>query len=225
MKDLNIRAFRGMLFLIIILATFLFLPAWTLDYREAWIFLAVFFFMVLIITLYLIKRDPKLLERRIKAGPGAEKERSQKIIQSLAGIAFIMIFILSAIDHRFKWSMVPVYLIVAGDFLVALGLLIVFLVFKENSYASATIEVGVEQTLISTGPYSFVRHPMYFGAFVMLMGVPLALGSWWGLLTVIPIMVAIVWRLLDEEIFLEKNLPGYITYRNKVKYRLLPFIW
>jgi len=108
---------------------------------------------------------------------------------------------------------------------VALGLLIVFFVFKENSFASATIEVGAEQTLVSTGPYSLVRHPMYFGAFVMLIGVPLALGSCWGLLTVIPIIVVIVWRLLDEEIFLEKNLPGYPAYRNKVKYRLLPFIW
>jgi protein-S-isoprenylcysteine O-methyltransferase Ste14 len=225
MKSLNQSAFGGLLFLMIALATSLFLPAWTLDYPEAWIFLAVFFFPVLAITIYLIKRDPKLLERRINAGPGAEKESNQKVIQFLASIAFILIFILSAIDHRFKWSIVPVYGVVAGNFLVALGLLIVFFVFKENSFASATIEVGAEQTLVSTGPYSFVRHPMYFGAFVMLIGVPLALDSWWGLLTVIPIIVVIVWRLLDEEIFLEKNLPGYLAYRAKVKYRLLPFIW
>jgi protein-S-isoprenylcysteine O-methyltransferase Ste14 len=225
MKGLNNKAFGGLLFLIFTLATSLFLPARTLDYWEAWIFLSVFFFLVLAITLYLIKRDPKLLERRVNAGPGAEKERSQKIIQFLAAIAFIMIFSFSAIDYRFRWSMVPVYLVVVGDILVALGLLIVFFVFKENSFASATIEVGIEQTLVSTGPYAIVRHPMYFGAFVMLLGVPLALGSWWGLLMVIPIMVIIVWRLLDEEIFLEKNLPGHLAYRNKVKYRLLPFIW
>jgi len=225
MKSLNNRAFGGLLFLMVMLATFLFLPAWTLDYREAWIFLAVFFFPVLAITLYLIKRDPQLLERRINAGPGAEKERSQKIIQFLATIAFILIFILSAIDHRFKWSIVPVYLVMAGDILVALGLLLVFFVFKANTFASATIEVGMQQTLVSTGPYALVRHPMYLGAFVMLLGVPIALGSWWGLLTIIPIMVIIVWRLLDEEVFLEKNLPGYLAYRNKVKYRLLPFIW
>jgi len=225
MKGLYIKAFGGLLFLTIVLAVSLFLPAWTLDYREAWIFLAVFFFPVLGITLYLIKRDPKLLERRINAGPGAEKERNQKIIQFLATIAFIMIFVLSAIDHRFKWSMVPVYWVVAGDLLVALGLLIVYFVFKENSFASATIEVGDEQTIVSTGPYSLVRHPMYSGAVIMLIGIPLALGSWWGLPTVIPIVVVIVWRLLDEEKFLEKNLPGYLAYRNKVNYRLLPFIW
>jgi protein-S-isoprenylcysteine O-methyltransferase Ste14 len=225
MKGLYKKAFGGFLFLIIILAASLFLPAWTLDYREAWIFLGVFFFPVLAITIYLIKRDPKLLARRVNAGPGAEKERSQKIIQFLASIAFIMIFILSALDHRFKWSIVPVYGVVAGDLLVALGLLLVFFVFKENSFASATIEVGTDQALVSTGPYSWIRHPMYLGAFVMLIGVPLALGSCWGLLTVIPIILVIVWRLLDEEIFLEKNLPGYLAYRAKVKYRLLPFIW
>jgi protein-S-isoprenylcysteine O-methyltransferase Ste14 len=225
MQGLNIKAFGGLLFLIIIMATSLFLPAWDLCYREAWIFLAVFFFPVLAITLYLVKRDPKLLERRVKAGPGAEKVKSQKIIQFLASIAFIMIFTVSAIDHRFKWSMVPVYLVVVGDTLVALGFLIIFFVFKENSFASATIEVGLEQTIVSTGLYAIVRHPMYFGAFVMLIGTPIALGSWWGLLAVIPIIVIIVWRLLDEELFLEKNLPGYLAYRNKVKNRLLPFIW
>jgi protein-S-isoprenylcysteine O-methyltransferase Ste14 len=180
MKGLNNKAFGGLLFLIFTLATSLFLPARTLDYWEAWIFLSVFFFLVLAITLYMIKRDPKLLERRVNAGPGAEKERSQKIIEFLAAIAFIMIFSFSAIDHRFRWSMVPVYLVVVGDILVALGLLIVFFVFKENSFASATIEVGIEQTLVSTGPYALVRHPMSFGAFVLLLGVPLALGSWWG---------------------------------------------
>jgi len=225
MQGLNIKAFGGLLFLIIIMATSLFLPAWDLRYWEAWIFLTVFFFPVLAITLYLVKRDPKLLERRVKAGPGAEKVRSQKIIQFLASIAFIMIFTVSAIDHRFKWSMVPVYLVVVGDTLVALALLIIFFVFKENSFASATIEVGLEQTIVSTGLYAIVRHPMYFGAFVMLIGTPIALGSWWGLLAVIPIIVIIVWRLLDEELFLEKNLPGYLAYRNKVKNRLLPFIW
>ena len=112
-----------------------------------------------------------------------------------------------------------------GDILVALGLYFVFLVFKENSFTSAVIEVGSEQKIITTGPYALVRHPMYIGALVMLTGVPLALGSWWGLLAVIPITLTIVWRLLDEEKFLAKNLPGYPEYQNKVKYHLVPFIW
>jgi protein-S-isoprenylcysteine O-methyltransferase Ste14 len=121
--------------------------------------------------------------------------------------------------------MVPPYTVAAGDILVMLGLLIIFLVFKENTFTSAVIEIATEQKVISTGPYAFVRHPMYIGALVMLLGVPLALGSWWGLLTIIPITLVIVWRLLDEEQFLTKKLSGYPAYRSQVRYRLVPFIW
>jgi protein-S-isoprenylcysteine O-methyltransferase Ste14 len=117
------------------------------------------------------------------------------------------------------------YVVVSGDVLVALGLLIVFLVFKENTFTSATIEVSTEQKVISTGPYALVRHPMYIGAFIMLIGVSLALGSWLGLLAVIPIAFVIIWRLLDEEKFLAKNLSGYAEYLSRVKYRLIPFVW
>jgi len=225
MKDLNKKAFGGLLSLLVSLAASLFLPAWTLYYWQAWIFLGVFSVSVLAITIYLIKKDPKLLERRINAGPGAEKEKSQKIIQFLAAIAFIAVIVFPAIDHRFAWSTVPPYAVAAGDILAALGLLVIFFVFKENTFTSAIIEVGTEQKIISTGPYAFVRHPMYTGGLIMLLGVPLALGSWWGLFTIIPITLVIIWRLLDEEKFLAKNLSGYSEYQNKVRYRLLPFIW
>ena len=225
MKNLNIKAFAGLLNLIVILGAALFLPAWTLNYWQAWIFLAVFALSVLVITVYLMKNDPQLLERRVKVGPVAEQESSQKIIQGLASIAFIAVIVFPALDHRFHWSTVPVYVVAFGDILVALGLYFVFLVFKENSFTSAVIEVGSEQKIITTGPYALVRHPMYIGALVMLTGVPLALGSWWGLLAVIPITLTIVWRLLDEEKFLAKNLPGYPEYQKKVKYHLVPFIW
>lgn len=225
MNDLNKKALSGLIRLVITMAALLLLPAWTLAYWQAWVFLVVFSLLVAAITLYLMKKDPKLLARRVKAGSGAEREKNQKIIQFLAAITFISIFIFSAVDHRFGWSDMPAYVVVIGDLLVAIGLIIVFFVFRENSFASATIEIGEEQKLISTGPYAIVRHPMYIGALVMLFGVPPALGSWWGLLTVIPILLVILWRLLDEEVFLSKNLPGYSAYRNKVKYRLLPFIW
>ncbi len=225
MNSLNRKAFGGLLQLTVTLAASLFIPAGTLDYWQAWVFLAVFFIAVLAITIYLLKKDPKLLERRVKAGSAAETQRSQKIIQFLAAIAFISIFILSALDHRFGWSVVPWYVEITGDFLVELGLLVVFFVFRENSFASATIEIAAEQRLIATGPYAIVRHPMYSGALVMLSGVPIALGSWWGLLTVIPIVLVIIWRLIDEEKFLQINLPGYSNYLGKVKCRLLPFIW
>jgi protein-S-isoprenylcysteine O-methyltransferase Ste14 len=225
MKDLNQKAIAGLLRFLTILALLLFLPAGTPDYWQAWIFLAVFFVSVLLITLYLMKKDSKLLERRMNAGPGAEKERSQKIIQSLATIGFIAVIVFPAVDHRFGWSSVPLPVAIAGDALVALGLLIIFFVFKENTFTSSVIEVDPEQRVIATGPYALVRHPMYVGALVMLLGVPLALGSWWGLFTVIPITLVIVWRLVDEERFLVKNLSRYSEYQNKVRYRLVPFIW
>lgn len=225
MKNLNVRAFSGLLFLIIVIATTLFLPAWTINYWQAWVFLIVFLVTVSVITLYLMKKDPKLLERRVKAGPVAEKQISQKIIQFLASLAFIAIFVLSALDYRFKWSSVPIYVIVVGDILVFLGLIIVFFVFRENTFTSAIIEVDNKQKVISTGPYKQLRHPMYTGAIIMLLGVPLSLGSWWGILTVIPLVLVIISRLLDEEKFLTKNLPGYSDYKKGVRYRLIPFIW
>ncbi len=225
MQNLNLKAFGGLLFLELALAVALFWPAGTLAYWQAWVFLLVFGGSVFAITFYLMRHDPKLLERRVEAGPAAEKQRSQQVIQSLARVAFIIIFILPAFDYRNHWSDVPLLVNLLGDALVALGLYWVFLVFKENTFTSATIAVGEGQKVIDTGPYAAMRHPMYSGALLMLLGVPLALGSWWGLLTLIPITVVIIVRLLDEEKFLDKNLAGYAQYRQKVKYRLIPFIW
>lgn len=225
MNDLNQRALGGLLRLATGLAVLLFVPAWSFDYWQAWLFLAVFSAAVLAITLYLMKEDPRLLERRMNAGAGAEKERRQKIIQSLAAAAFAAVIVFPSIDHRFGWSTVPLYLVVAGDVLVALGLVVIFFVFRENTFTAATIEVDPEQKVVSTGPYALVRHPMYMGALVMLAGVPLALGSWWGLFTLVPMTLLIIWRLIDEEAFLLENLPGYSTYRKRVKHRLVPFIW
>jgi protein-S-isoprenylcysteine O-methyltransferase Ste14 len=225
MNNLTREAFTRLLSFIVILALLLFLAAGTIHYWQAWIFLAVFSAAVLMITSYLVKNDPKLLERRLSAGPGAEKERNQNLIQFLAMIAFLSVLVVPAIDHRYRWSTMPPYVVAIGDILVVLGFLIVFLVFKENTYTSATIEVASEQRVIATGPYAHVRHPMYIGALVMLLGVPLALGSWWGLLTIIPMTVVITWRLLEEEKFLARNLSGYSEYRNKVRSRLVPLVW
>jgi protein-S-isoprenylcysteine O-methyltransferase Ste14 len=225
MEDLNKKAFAGLLQFFIVLAALLFLPAWTLHYWQAWVFLAVFFVSVLGVTLYVMKNDPKLMERRLRSGPVAEREGTQKVIQTLAAIAFIAVIVVPPIDHRFGWSTLPMQVAIVGDAIVALGLLIIFFVFKENSFASGIIEVDAEQRVVSTGPYALIRHPMYFGALVMLAGVPLALGSWWGLLTLIPITLVLVWRLLDEEKFLALNLAGYSEYQEKVRNRLVPLIW
>ena len=202
-----------------------FVPERTLHYWKGWAFLGVFFGSALAITVYLAKNDPKLLARRLNIGPGAEKVESQRMILALLLIVFVMVFVLSAIDHHFAWSTVPLYIVVLGDVLVAAGFLCIYFVFKENTYASAIIEVDADQKIISTGLYACVRHPMYAGGVVMLAGIPLALGAWWGLLLVVLMVLLIAWRLLTEEIFLAENLSGYVDYQKKVRYRLLPFIW
>jgi protein-S-isoprenylcysteine O-methyltransferase Ste14 len=179
----------------------------------------------LAITLYLMKKDPKLLERRVYAGPTAEKKRSQKIIQSITSIGFIAMLVVPALDHRFHWSQMSLYASVAGDFLVAVGFLIIFLVYRENTFASATIEVAPDQKVVSTGLYALVRHPMYMGGLFLFVGMSLSLGSWWGLFVFLLIMPALLWRVFDEEKFLAKNLPGYTEYCQKVHDRLVPFVW
>lgn len=211
--------------LVVFMGAALFLPAWTLNYWQAWAYLIIFVAASALITVYLWKHDHKLLESRVKAGPRAEKEAFQKSIQVLASLAFIGTLVLPSLDHRFHWSHVPLVCVIAGDALVAFGFLVVFFVYKENTFTSATIEVTANQRVISTGLYAFVRHPMYAGALVMLFATPIALGSWWGILMSIPMTLVIVLRLLNEERFLQTNLPGYTEYCMKVRYHLAPYIW
>jgi protein-S-isoprenylcysteine O-methyltransferase Ste14 len=218
-------ALRSSLFGILVLAALLFIPAWTLHYWQAWLFMAVFVCASGAISVYLAIRDPKLLERRMNVGPQAEKEPAQKIIMVFAMIGCIAVLVFPALDYRFGWSSVPASVSVLGDALIVLGFLFTFFVFRENSYGASTIQIAEGQTVISTGPYALVRHPMYAGALVMLIGIPLALGSWWGLFALLFILSVLIWRLLDEERFLRQNLAGYADYQAKVKYRLLPFIW
>jgi protein-S-isoprenylcysteine O-methyltransferase Ste14 len=225
LKNLYKKAFGGLLFTLLVMAALLFLPAWTLSYWQAWAFLAVFGVSAVAITLYLIEKDPKLLERRVYAGPMAEKETSQKIIQTITSISFAGLLVVSALDHRFAWTSLPPYVALAGDALVAFGFLIVFLVYRENTFASATIELAPGQKVISTGPYKLVRHPMYMGALLLLVAIPLSLGSLCGLFAIALMMPALVWRLLNEERFLVKNLPGYSQYQSAARHRLVPFIW
>jgi len=225
MNDVTRRALQSSVFGILALAALLFVPAATLDYWQGWLFMTVFVCTSGAITVYLAIRDPKLLERRMNVGPRAEKEPAQKIIVGLAIFGFIAMLVFSVLDHRFGWSAVPASVSVLGDAMIALAFLFIFFVLKENSYGASTIQIAEGQTVISTGPYALVRHPMYADALVMLIGTPLALGSWWGLFAVLLILPVLIWRLLDEERFLRQNLAGYAEYQTKVKYRLLPFIW
>lgn len=225
MKSLAGKTILGFTQMILFLGASLFVTAWTFDFWQAWVYLFIFLAASALITVYLWKHDRRLLESRVKAGPGAEKEKTQKWIQILASLAFIGTLVLPSLDRRFHWSHVSIVLVIAGETLVALGFLAVFVVYKENTFTSATIEIAPGQRVISTGPYAFVRHPMYTGALVMLVATPLALGSWWGIPMSIPMTLVIVLRLLDEERFLRDNLTGYAEYCGKVRFRLVPHIW
>ncbi|MGZ7041135.1 MAG: methyltransferase family protein [Thermoanaerobaculia bacterium] len=225
MTNLNIRALRSSLLGTIAMAALLFIPAGTLDYWQGWAFMAVFVGASAAVTLYLAIKDPQLLERRMSLGPAAEKQPAQKVIMFFAMAGFIALVVFPAFDHRFGWSPVPSSISFAGDALIALGFLLTFFVLRVNTYSGSTIQVTEGQKVISTGPYALVRHPMYAGAIPLLIGVPLALGSWWGLFVLILFGPALIWRILGEEKFLARNLPGYAEYQNQVRYRLIPLIW
>jgi protein-S-isoprenylcysteine O-methyltransferase Ste14 len=168
---------------------------------------------------------PALLERRKRVGPRAEQRAAQRIIISVGILSLLGVMVFSALDHRFGWSPVPPVVSVVGDVLVALGLFIDLLVFRENTYGASNIRVEQGQQVISTGPYAIVRHPMYAGVLVMMVGIPLALGSWWGLLVVAVAAPLLIWRTLDEERVLKQELPGYTEYTHHVRYRLVPSVW
>jgi protein-S-isoprenylcysteine O-methyltransferase Ste14 len=224
-RGLASKTLIGFAELLLVFGIALFGGAGTFDYWQAWLFIVVFAASAGLITAYLWRNSPALLARRVRAGPTAETAPLQRFIQGLASLAFIGILVVPALDHRFGWSSVPVGGVILGDVLIGLGFWCVFRVFKENAFTAATIEVAADQKVISTGPYALVRHPMYAGAFVLLIGMPLALGSAWGLLLFVAIALVIVWRLLDEEDFLVRNLPGYAAYRQQVRYRLIPRVW
>jgi protein-S-isoprenylcysteine O-methyltransferase Ste14 len=225
MSNLLVKTAAGFLFLMLMLGLALFIPAGSLDYWQAWVYLVVWAVCTILITVYLIKNDQALLAGRVQAGPVAETQRSQKIIQSLASLCFIGLFIVPGLDDRLGWSNVPPIVSLITDGFVALGFFIVFLTFRENSYTRATIEVSDTQKVITSGPYRVVRHPMYAGALLLLIVTPLALGSWVALPFSLPLILVIAVRLYAEETFLAKNLTGYSEYCQKVRYHLVPYAW
>jgi protein-S-isoprenylcysteine O-methyltransferase Ste14 len=225
MTSLNARAWLALAVLAAAMGLVLFGAAGTAHYWQAWVYLAIFLGASLFTTLYLMKRDRALLARRMRGGPMAEKDATQRLIMTCASLGFIGLLVVPALDHRFGWSAVPLSGILAGDALLAIGFYVVFLVYRENTFTSATIEVAVGQTVVTTGPYAVVRHPMYAGASLYLLGTPLALGSYWGLLVLAAMMPFLMWRLFDEERILARDLPGYTEYQQRVRHRLVPLIW
>lgn len=210
---------------LVVFGLLLFVPAGTLHYWQAWVFLAVFALSTWIPSMYLMRTDRAALDRRMRAGPLAESRPLQRIVITAIFICFPAMFVLSALDHRFGWSPVPAAIAVLGDVLVAIGLGVAMLVVAQNGYAAANVTVEAGQTLVSTGLYAVVRHPMYAGNVILMIGVPPALGSYWGLALLLPGVALLVLRIRDEEQLLTAELSGYQEYSRGVRYRLVPYVW
>jgi protein-S-isoprenylcysteine O-methyltransferase Ste14 len=223
--SIGVRATVQSVIALLAFGVLLFLPAGTLHYWQAWVFLAVFTILSLYSAVVLFRKNPAVVERRMRAGPKAETRPVQKVVTSAISILFIAVLVFSALDHRFGWSPVPPAISLIGDALVVIGLGIAIFTVQQNSYAAANVAVEETQTVASTGLYGIVRHPMYMGALIMFAGIPLALDSCWGLAVVVPVVIVVTVRILDEEKLLNQQLAGYREYAGKVHHRLVPYVW
>lgn len=205
-----------------LLMMILFLPAGTWAYWEAWVYLVILLVPMSLVLIYLLRNNRELLERRMRM---REKEAEQGTIVLISIIYYLLVFMLPGLDKRLGWSAAPLALVVAAQAIVLLSYGLVFLVFRENSYASRVVEVEQQQTVIDSGPYAVVRHPMYVGVILMFVFSPLALGSYWAMLPALLIVPLLMARIRSEEKVLVRDLPGYAEYMQQVKYRLIPGVW
>jgi protein-S-isoprenylcysteine O-methyltransferase Ste14 len=203
----------------------LFFPAGTFNYWQAWVFLVVVGVSAWTPTVYLLRTNPVALQGRMSGGPTAETRLAQQAVIAGLYLSLALMVVVSVLDHRFGWSSVPTAICLVGDVLVAVGLGVVGLVIIQNSYAASTVQVQAGQKVVSTGLYGLVRHPMYTGNVIMLIGIPFALGSYWGLVFVIPGLIVLACRIRDEEKLLREQLTGYREYTEAVRYRLVPLMW
>ncbi len=220
-----LQACLGVLSTPIIFGLPLFLAAGTFDYRQGWVFLVVFCVANAIHGIDLLLHDPEVLKRRMQVGPMAEKRPAQRIVMVLVLVSFFLVPVVSGLDHRYGWSNVPTWLVLFGNFLIVLAYVMFYFVLKQNRFAAANIEVVEGQKVASNGLYGIVRHPMYAGALWLMIGMPLALGSYWALLVALLMLPGLHWRILDEEKCLLAELKGYPEYCANVKYRLVPGVY
>lgn len=224
MKDRETEAWVSLVVFQAVIALALFISAGTLSYWQAWTYLGVGAMTSVLLTLYTVK-DPVLVENRMKAGPSAEQRPLQKILVLALTLVFIAAFIVPGMGRRLGWTSIPPWLCVVGDLLIVLSMWMVYRVFRENSFGSASVRITKDQKVISTGPYAIVRNPMYASAAVYFIGVSLALGSYWGFIPSLLMILGFVVRLFDEERFLAENLSGYTEYCAKVRFHLIPGIF
>lgn len=222
---LALKSFVAAVFGVAFFGVLLLVPAGTVDYWQAWVFIGVFTVASLVPSAYLAVHSPEALRRRLTAGPTAETRPVQKLVMVGTTASIAVVLVVSALDHRFGWSTVPSAMVVVGDVAVVAGLIVAQLVVVQNGYAAATITVEDGQPLVSTGLYGVVRHPMYAGALVMLAGTPPALNSYWGLVPMLATIPILAVRIVDEERMLVTELAGYDAYTRRVRYRLLPGVW
>ena len=208
MSNFYIRGVLANLVTLAILLACLFIPAGTLNYWQAWVFVAVFEVSAQALGIYFLVHDRALVERRMNIGPVAEQRPVQKFISALFILGFVGFVVLPAFDHRFGWSPVAPLVSVIANAMIVLSFLMFFVVMKSNTYAASTIQVEKGQPVVSTGIYAHVRHPMYSGALLLLAAMPPALGSWWSVFLLVPFFPVLVWRILDEEIFLGQKFAG-----------------
>ncbi len=214
--------------LFVVFALALFLPAGTLAWPAGWAFLVLFFGMVIAVSLWLLKNNPGLLNERMSGTIRSDQKTWDQVGQALAGVVFFIWLILMALDAvRFRWSQMPGWLQIVGGVVLLSSFYLFYLTFRENSFLSPVVRVQTErgQTVVSTGPYHYVRHPMYAGFVLFLVGTSLLLGSWYGLLLGIALVLVVARRAVMEEHALREELPGYTDYIQQVKYRLIPGVW
>jgi len=209
----------------VVFGVMVFLAAFTFNYWQAWVFLVVFALSTWTAGIYLLRTSPVALKRRMRGGPAAETRKVQKLVMAGWWLSLAATVVVSGLDRRFGWSPVPTAICLVGDVLVATGLLVAALVVIQNNHAAATVRVEASQEVVTTGLYGLVRHPMYTGNIILMVGIPLALGSYWGLALLIPGLIVLGLRIRDEEQLLQQELGGYREYTEKVRYRLVPHMW
>lgn len=200
----------------------IFLPAGTLAYTYGWLLIFLLFAPMLIAGFVMLKKSPEFLKRRLDA---KEKQGTQKGVVAVSGLMFIAGFIVAGLDFRFGWSAMPAWVVITASVLFLVAYALYAEVMRENAYLSRTIKVEEGQTVVDTGMYGIVRHPMYAATILLFLMIPLVLGSWYALIAFSFYPVVIVVRLKGEEELLTKELPGYAEYKQKVKYRIIPFVW
>ena len=207
---------------LLLVGLLLFLPAGTFCYPYGWLFVGLLFIPMLIAGIIMFIKNPAFLAKRLDA---KEKQGKQKGVVALSGLMFIAGFVVAGLDFRFGWSEMPIWVIVAASVLFLIAYLLYAEVMRENAYLSRTVKVEQGQTVVDTGLYGIVRHPMYAVTILLFLMIPLILGSWYALIAFAFYPAIIVVRLKDEEELLSRELAGYETYKKKVKYRLIPFVW